>query len=75
MPRRRAAALPRFLKVLTLGHYALDRIERFEVIDMPYVESEVDFMLNRWLRNSTDKWAGVHGRRFVAFMIACSLTP
>ena len=55
MPRRRAAALPRFLKVLTLGHYALDRIERFEEIDMPYVESEVDFMLNRWLRNSTDK--------------------
>ena len=55
MPRRRTAALPRFLKVLTLGHYALDRIERFEEIDMPYVESEVDFMLNRWLRNSTDK--------------------
>ena len=27
----------------TLGHYALDRIERFEEIDMPYVESEVDF--------------------------------
>ena len=25
------------------GHYALDRIERFEVTDMPYVESEVDF--------------------------------
>ena len=25
------------------GHYALDRIERFEVVDMPYVESEVDF--------------------------------
>ena len=43
MPRRRTAAPPRFLKVLTLGHYALDRIERFEEIDMPYVESEVDF--------------------------------
>ena len=27
----------------TLGHYALDRIERFEEIGMPYVESEVDF--------------------------------
>lgn len=27
----------------TFGHYALDRIERFEEIDMPYKESEVDF--------------------------------
>ena len=27
----------------TLGHYALDRIESFEMIDVPYVESEVDF--------------------------------
>ena len=43
MPRRRTAAPPRFLKVLILGHYALDRIESFEAIDMPYVESEVDF--------------------------------
>ena len=27
----------------TLGHYALDRIERFEEISIPYKESEVDF--------------------------------
>ena len=27
----------------TLGHYALDRIVSFKEIDMPYVESEVDF--------------------------------
>lgn len=27
----------------TYGHYALDRIERFEEIDMPYKESEVNF--------------------------------
>ena len=27
----------------TFGHYALDRIESFEEIDMPYKESEVDF--------------------------------
>lgn len=27
----------------TYGHYALDRIVSFEVIDVPYVESEVDF--------------------------------
>ena len=27
----------------TFGHYALDRIENFEEIDMPYKESEVDF--------------------------------
>ena len=27
----------------TYGHYALDRIVSFEIIDVPYVESEVDF--------------------------------
>ena len=27
----------------TYGHYALDRIVSFEMIDVPYVESEVDF--------------------------------
>lgn len=31
-------------------------------------------VLNRWLRSSTDRWAGVHGRRFVVFMIVCLLT-